>query len=197
MLGLNRREIEERFDEIVEFAELRALHRRAREDLLLGHVHAARLRRGHPRGPRGPADRRGPGRGRRGLHPEVPRQDRRVPPPRQDHPDRDPQPGPRREDVRRRAVAAARARGRPGRSQARGRRLPDLRGRRGGGAPGPRATTRPPPRGRARRSARRGLDPRPRLPRGALGQPRGGDHARPPPRRRAATSATSTCPERP
>ena len=45
MLGLSKREVQRRFDEIVEFAELRGLHRRAGEDLLVGHVHAARVRR--------------------------------------------------------------------------------------------------------------------------------------------------------
>ena len=36
---------QERFDEIVDFAELRGVHRRAGQDLLVRHVHAARLRR--------------------------------------------------------------------------------------------------------------------------------------------------------
>ena len=49
MLGLTKREITRRFDEIVDFAELRGLHRRAGEDLLVGHVHAPRLRGGDPR----------------------------------------------------------------------------------------------------------------------------------------------------
>ena len=73
-----------------------------------GHVHAPRLRGGHPRGSRRAAHRRGPGGGRRGLHPQVPGQDRRVPPAREDHRARHPQPGPGGEDVRRRALAAPR-----------------------------------------------------------------------------------------
>ena len=45
MLGLTRREVEERFDEIVAFAELERVHRRAGQDLLVGHVHAPRASR--------------------------------------------------------------------------------------------------------------------------------------------------------
>ncbi len=45
MLGLTKREIEKRFDEIVDFAELARVHRRAGEDLLVGHVHAPRVSR--------------------------------------------------------------------------------------------------------------------------------------------------------
>ena len=44
ILGLKRAYIRERFDEIVAFAELERLHRRARAHLLVGDVHAARLR---------------------------------------------------------------------------------------------------------------------------------------------------------
>ncbi len=53
-----------------------------------------------------------------------------VPPPRQDDPHRHPQPRPRGEDVRRRALAAPGQGGRPRRPQARDRRLPHLRRRR-------------------------------------------------------------------
>ncbi len=138
-----------------------ALHRRAGQDLLLGHVHAPGLRGGDPRRPRGAADRRGAGGGRRGLHAQVPGQDRRVPPARQDHRAGLAQPGAGREDVRRRAVGAARQEGRPGRPQARGGRLPDVRGGRRGGLAatagpgrrgGPAARDRA-GRGRARRAA--------------------------------------------
>ena len=88
MLGLTKREITRRFDEIVEFAELAGLHRRAGEDVLLRHVHAPRVRRGDPRRSRRAARGRSAGRRRRGLHAQVPRQVRRVPPARQDDPAR-------------------------------------------------------------------------------------------------------------
>ena len=79
----------------------------------------------------------------------------------------------------------------PGRPQARGRRLPDLRGGRRGGAPGPRARA-------GREAARRRRTPAAaaRLPRGPLGQPRDGDHVRAAPRRPRQARATSTCPGR-
>ena len=97
-----------------------------------------------------------------------------------DDPLRDPLPGPRREDVRRRALAPAREDRRRRRPQAHHRRLPDLRGRgRGGAAQDPPGPGREP--GGQRRRPRPGggaggergsgqLPPRP------LGQPRGGDH---------------------
>ena len=179
------------------------LHRRAGEDVLLGHVHAPRLRGGDPRRPRRAPHRRGAGGGRRGLHPQVPRQDRGVPPPRQDHPLRDPQPRPRREDVRRRPVAPARRDRRPRRPQAGGGRLPHLRGGRGGRAaqvePGRRgrgagALPGPPPRPRPSRPRRR--------PSPADTAPGAGAAARSRSARRASwtrgsASVTSSCPARP
>ena len=45
ILGMTRREIAERFDEIVDFAGLETVHRHAGEELLLGHVRAARRSR--------------------------------------------------------------------------------------------------------------------------------------------------------
>ena len=103
-----------------------------------------------------------------------------VPPPRQDHPDRDPQPRPRREDVRRRAVAAPR----PDRATSGDpKRVVDayltyvaggeeaLLARRARPQT-PRRPTRPPPRTRRRTRRRPGA-----LPRRPLGQPRGRDHA--------------------
>ncbi|PYR49379.1 MAG: hypothetical protein DMF89_13065 [Acidobacteria bacterium] len=66
MLGLSKREIEQRFDEIVDF-------------LLVGHVHAAGICRSHPRGARGPARGRGPCRRRRRVHAQVPGQVRGIP----------------------------------------------------------------------------------------------------------------------
>ena len=62
------------------------VHRRAGEDLLVRHVHAARLRRGDSRRSRRAAGRRSARRRRRRLHAQVPRQVRRVPAPRQDDP---------------------------------------------------------------------------------------------------------------
>ena len=113
MLGLSKREIEKRFDEIVEFAETAGLHRRAGEDLLLGHVHAARVRRGDPRRPRGAAGRRGARGRRRGLHAQVPRQVRRVQAARQDHPARHALAGPGRTVLRRGGLARRRPRSAP------------------------------------------------------------------------------------
>ena len=59
------------------------LHRRAGQDLLVGDVHAARLRRRDPRRPRRAARRRSARRRRPGLHREVPGQVCRVPSPQQ------------------------------------------------------------------------------------------------------------------
>jgi ABC-type polysaccharide/polyol phosphate transport system ATPase subunit len=50
MLGLSKSQIQERFDEIVDFAELREFIDAPCEDILVRHVHASRLRRGHSRG---------------------------------------------------------------------------------------------------------------------------------------------------
>ncbi len=65
MLGLSKKEITKRFDEIVALRRARGLHRRAGEDLFLGHVHAPRLRRGDPRRSGRAAGRRGACRRRR------------------------------------------------------------------------------------------------------------------------------------
>ena len=70
----------------------RGLHRRAGQDLLLRDVHASRFRRRDSRRPRRSSRRRSARRRRRGLHPQVPRQVRRLQTPRQDHPARDPLP---------------------------------------------------------------------------------------------------------
>ena len=81
MLGLTSAR-SARFDEIVDFAELDDFIDTPREDLLVGDVHAARLRDRGPRGSRRPADRRGAGRRRRGVPAPVRRQDPGVQPPR-------------------------------------------------------------------------------------------------------------------
>ena len=65
ILGMRRREIARKFDEIVAFAEVDALHRHAREALLERHADAAGVcRRGAPRA-EDPARRRSAGRRRR------------------------------------------------------------------------------------------------------------------------------------
>ena len=64
----------------------RGVHRRAGEDLLVRHVHAARIRGGDSRRSRRAAGRRSARGRRRGLHPQVPRQVRRVQAPRPDDP---------------------------------------------------------------------------------------------------------------
>ena len=84
------------------------LHRRAGQDLLVRHVHAARLRRRDPRRSGRAARRRGARRRRRGLHAQVPRQVRRVQAPRQDDPARDALARPGRAVLRRGAVAGRR-----------------------------------------------------------------------------------------
>ncbi len=55
MLGLTKREIARRFDEIVEFAELTEFIDAPGEDLLVRHVHASRFCGGHSRGSRSAA----------------------------------------------------------------------------------------------------------------------------------------------
>ena len=60
ILGMTRKDIAARFDDIVEFSGLAELHRLTRQDLLVGHVRAARLRRGHQRRPASADHRRDP-----------------------------------------------------------------------------------------------------------------------------------------
>ncbi len=76
MLGLSKKEINEKFDEIVRFAELEDFIDAPGQDLFFRDVHAAGVLRGHQCQPRHPADRRGPGRGGRLVHPQVSRPDR-------------------------------------------------------------------------------------------------------------------------
>ena len=185
MLGLSKREIQKRFDEIVEFAELQGLHRRAGQDLLVGHVHAARLRRGDPRRPRRAARRRGARRRRPGLHREVPRQVRRVPAPQQDHPARHALARPGREVLRPGAVARQGQDARRRRSEARRRRLYRRRreGRRaatrqGGGRAGRPGRGRRRPRRRTRRSRRTRSRPPRRRPTCSRRPRAAGDRAR-------------------
>ncbi len=111
----------------------RGVHRRARQDVLLGDVRAARVRGGRPRRPRRPRRGRGARRGRRGLRAPLPRHDRGVLPPRQD-------------DLLR--VARARAR----RGALRPRPLP--RSRKDEGARRPARDAREVPHGRRRRGGR-------------------------------------------
>ena len=123
MLGLSKKEITRRFDEIVRVRRARGLHRRAGEDLLVRHVHAPRVRGGDPRRSRRAARRRGAGGGRRGLHPQVPRQVRRLPAPRQDDPARHAFARAGRALLRRGALARRREGARDRRPEPRRRRL--------------------------------------------------------------------------
>ena len=75
ILGMTRREITRKFDEIVEFSGVEQVHRHAGQALLERHVRAARvLGRRAPRAG-DPARRRGAGRRRRGVPAPVPRPD--------------------------------------------------------------------------------------------------------------------------
>ena len=79
LLGMPKREVDKVFDAIVDFSELEEFIDGPGEVLLLGHVRAARLRRGREHGPRRPGHRRGPRRGRRALPAQVHRPDQAVP----------------------------------------------------------------------------------------------------------------------
>ncbi len=92
MLGLTKKEITQKFDGDRPFRRTRGLHRGPGQDVFLGDVHAARVHYRHQRQSRGAARRRSPGRRRRGLRSQVPRPDRRFPPPEKNHPVRQPRP---------------------------------------------------------------------------------------------------------
>ena len=110
------------------------LHRRAGQDVLVRHVHAARLRGGDSRRSRRAPGGRSAGGRRRGLHAQVPRQVRGVQAPRQDDPPRDPLARPGRALLRRGALDGWRSAEGPRRPEARGRRLHHRRRRRRGTA---------------------------------------------------------------
>ena len=78
--GLGERAVEERFDAIVEFAELERLHRHAGAHLLERHADAPGVRDRRARQPGRPAARRGARRRRRGVPAQVLRAHRRLPP---------------------------------------------------------------------------------------------------------------------
>ena len=185
MLGLTKREIQQplRRDRRVRRDE--GVHRRAGQELLVGDVHAAGLRRGHSRGSRRPAGRRGAGGGRRGIHPQVPGQVRRVQASQQDDPARHPLARTGRAVLRRSGVARCRQEARRGRSQARHRRLHHGRRaaggtvsrvhRRQGGGSAARRRRRP---GRGAGGCRRRGDEHVPGRRGPVGVGRRGDHER-------------------
>ncbi len=78
ILGLSKKQLVSRFDEIVELRGARAVHRRAGEELLVGHVRPARVLGRDQRRPRHPADRRGARGGRRRVPAALRRQVRRA-----------------------------------------------------------------------------------------------------------------------
>ena len=104
MLGLSKREITRRFDEIVEFAEMKEFIDAPVKTyssgmyMRLGFAVAIHVDPGRAPGGRGAGGRR------RGLHPQVPRQVRGVQAPRQDDPARHPRARPGRAVLRRSAL---------------------------------------------------------------------------------------------
>ena len=115
LLGMRRREILRRFDEIVDFAGVERVPRHAGEALLVGHVRATRVRRrGAPRH-RDPRDRRGPRRRRRRVPAQVDREDARCRGRRAHRAVREPPDAHRAEPVHVRAVPAGRRARLPGR----------------------------------------------------------------------------------
>ena len=67
IMGMKRAEIARKFDEIVEFAGRRRVHRHAGQALLVGHERAPRIRHRGASGPGRPADRRSAERRRRRI----------------------------------------------------------------------------------------------------------------------------------
>ena len=145
MLGLTKREVTQALRRDRRVRRAAAVHRRAGEDVLVGHVHAARLCRGDSRRSGCAARRRSARGGRRRVHAQVPRQVRRVQAAGQDDPAGDPFAQSGRAVLRRSAVARRRESARVGRSEARRRRVPDRRRqerREGAGAAKPKSAHR-------------------------------------------------------
>ena len=109
----------------------RGVHRRPGQVLLLGHVRAARLRRGREHGPRRPGDRRGAGRRRRALPAQVHRPGQAVPAGGPHHPAGDALGRHRAQHLRPRRGAQPRPAGRRGRARRSDAHLPG--GPHGGG----------------------------------------------------------------
>ena len=108
-LGISRKEIERRFDEIVAFAEIEQFIDNQVKHYSSGMYVRLGLRRGHQRRPRHPARRRGAGRRRRGVPEEVPQPRRADAGRRQDHRARHPRRRHRPPDLRSRHGASTTA----------------------------------------------------------------------------------------